>query len=59
MTEHEKALAIVNELGLSYVKIGKILDCSWQSVQKKRNLINNNKFTKKDLADLEKYLKQK
>lgn len=60
MTDHEKSMVIINGLRstLSYVKIGEIIDCSWQSVQKKVSNINYNRFTSDDLKKLNKYIKK-
>lgn len=59
MTEHEKSLEIINELNLSLVEVGDIIGCKWQSVQKKKSRINNNKFTPVNYANLDQYKKNK
>lgn len=59
MTEHEKSLEIINELNLSLVEVGDIIGCKWQSVQKKKSRINNNKFTTVNYANLDQYKKNK
>lgn len=59
MTEHEKSLEIINELNLSLVEVGGIIGCKWQSVQKKKSRINNNKFTLINYEKLDQYKKKK
>lgn len=59
MTEHEKSLKIINELNLSLVEVGDIIGCKWQTVQKKKSRINNNKFTLINYENLDQYKKNK
>lgn len=59
MTEHEKSLEIINELNLSLVEVGDIIGCKWQSVQKKKSRINNNKFTLINYEKLDQHKKKK
>lgn len=59
MTEHEKSLEIINELNLSLVEVGDIIGCKWQSVQKKKSRINNNKFTAINYEKLDQHKKRK
>lgn len=59
MTEHEKSLEIINELNLSLVDVGGIIGCKWQSVQKKKSRINNNKFTPANYEKLDEHKKNK
>lgn len=59
MTEHEKSLEIINELNLSLVEVGDIIGCKWQSVQKKKSRINNNKFTPINYEKLDQHKKNK
>lgn len=59
MTEHEKSLEIIKELNLSLVEVGDIIGCKWQSVQKKKSRINNNKFTTINYEKLDQHKKKK
>lgn len=59
MTEQERAIKIINECNLTGVQVGNLLGCTWQTISRKKNNINYNKFTSKDIEKLEDYLKQK